>query len=274
MFKSYPVRAFVASSLLAFVTSPARAQQPTDLDKLVAPIADAISRSGKHKVCVLPLLGPDDKYTELGLSLAKRISATLAATVPGFQEIEPPVEKSSSESGQQSYSPAAIAEIGRKSGAEVIVSGSFSFFETGLGVTLSVSEVGEKKFPTLLNGLLSFTADIPRPPEQSVSSSQGEPKTYSAGEGGVGLPRCIHCPDPNYPESLRSKQREGIVTLQIVVGTDGRVSRIQVVKASGAEFADLAMSAAKKFRFEPAKGPDGRPVPVLVNYEVTFRLLP
>ncbi|HVS73841.1 MAG TPA: energy transducer TonB [Candidatus Acidoferrales bacterium] len=204
--------------------------------------------------------------------MAKKISATLAATVPGFQEIEPPLEKSSTESGQQFYSSAAIAEIGRKSGAEVIVSGSFSFFETGLGVSLSVSEVGEKKFPTDRNGLLAFTPDIPRPPEQLVSSGQGEPRIYRAGEGGVSIPRCIYCPDPNYPESARLKKKEGLVLLKIVVGTDGRVSRIQVIKASGAEFADLAMAAANKFMFAPAKGPDGRPVPVVVNYQVTFKL--
>jgi TonB family protein len=272
MFKSYPARALTLLAFLVSSACPTPAQQPTDLNTFVAPIAEAISHSGKHKVCVLPLRGPDDKYAELGLSLAKQISATLAATVPGFQGIEPPLEKSSMESGQQSYSFAAIAEIGRKSGAELIVSGSFYFFETGLGVSLSISEVGKEKFPTDRNGLLAFTPDIPRPPEQPVSSGQGEPRIYRAGEGGVSIPRCIYCPDPNYPESARLKKKEGVVLLKIVVGTDGRVSRIQVVEASGAEFADLATAAAKKLRFEPAKGPDGRPVPVVVNYQVTFKL--
>jgi TonB family protein len=249
-----------------------RAQQPTDLNALVAPIAEAISRSGKHRVLVLPLHGPNNKYAELGVSLARQISARLAATVSGFQEIVPASLEAPSDLGQQSHTPGAMDEIGRNNGAEIVVSGSFSFFESGLGVSLWVSEVGEKKFPTLRNGLLAFTADIPRPPEQLVSSGQGEPKIYRAGAGGVSLPRCIRCPNPNYPESERRKKRQGNVVLQILIGIDGRPSRIQVVRTASEEFSDAAVVSAKKFRFEPGKGPDGKPVPVLVNYEVTFRL--
>jgi hypothetical protein len=65
-----------------------RAQQPSDLNTLVAPIAEAISRSGRHKVCVLPLRGSDNKPAELGVWLAKQISARLAASVPGLELID------------------------------------------------------------------------------------------------------------------------------------------------------------------------------------------
>jgi TonB family protein len=267
MFKSYPVRAFLALSLLAFVTFAARAQQPSDLNTLIAPLADAISHSGKHKVCVLPLRGPDDKYTELGLSLAKKISATLAASVPGFKVLVPP-----SPQVLGSVPATDVEKLAKKSGAEIVVEGSFSFGDAGIGVSLSAYKVGKKRLLDLRNGLLAYTAEIPRPVEEPMPTPSDTQTPYRAGQGGVDLPKCIRCPDPQYSEAARSKGLEGIVVLQLVVGTDGRVVHAKVIKAASADLADVAMAKVKEFRFKPAIGPNGKAVPVIVNYEITFRL--
>ena len=259
----------MAVSLLAFFTFAARAQQPSDLNTLVAPIAEAISRSGKHKVCVLPLRGPDNKPAELGVWLAKQIAARLATTVPGFQEVV-----LASPEALGSVATTDIEKVVKKSGAEIVVEGSFSFHDLGLGVSLSLSKVGKKRLLDLRVGLLPYTAEIPRPvqePEPAPNPS-GFPEVYRAGQGGVTVPQCIHCPDPSYSESARSKGLEGIVVLRLVVGSDGHVLQAKVIKAASADLADVALANTKKFRFKPAIGPNGKPVPVIVNYEITFRL--
>src|SRR5262249_15019165 len=121
MLRPRPIRALAVAALLAGSADVSAAQQPTDLNTLVAPIADAISRSGKHKVLVLPLRGPDDKYPDLGAALARQISARLAATVPGFQEIVATHPDPSGQSGQPCVDWARAYEIGRRSGAEIVI---------------------------------------------------------------------------------------------------------------------------------------------------------
>jgi periplasmic protein TonB len=95
---------------------------------------------------------------------------------------------------------------------------------------------------------------------------------FRAGVNGVGIPSCIYCPDPAYSEEARKAKYQGIVVLQLVVGVDGRVTHISVVKGPGLGLEEKAIEAMRQARFKPALGPNGRAVPVIVNYEVTFRL--
>jgi TonB family protein len=61
--------------------------------------------------------------------------------------------------------------------------------------------------------------------------------------------------------------------LQAVITADGRATEIQVVKGPGLGLEEKAIEAAKLWRFKPAPGPNGKPVPVIVELEITFRLL-
>jgi TonB family protein len=61
--------------------------------------------------------------------------------------------------------------------------------------------------------------------------------------------------------------------LQVVITPDGRATDIQVVKGPGLGLEEKAVEAVKQWRFKPANGPGGKPVPVVVPLEITFRLL-
>lgn len=274
MFKPYTVRAFVTLSLLASVSVAARAQKPTDLDKLVAPIADAISRSGRHKVVVLPVYNPDSKSSELGVWLAKQISARLAASVPGLELIDTSSWSIPAQTGADSEAASKnsgqVKDLEKKAGAEIIVGGSFSILENGLGISLEAHAFGKDKFMVFSQGLLTITAEMPPPPKETPSDQAGE-KIARAGVGGAGIPACIRCVDPMYPTSEPSRRGDVVVVLRLIVEADGRVSNVQVVKAPSQAFADSAVDAARKARFKPARGPDGKPVRVMINYEITFR---
>jgi len=96
---------------------------------------------------------------------------------------------------------------------------------------------------------------------------------FHPGTGGVGYPSCAYCPDPKYSEEARKAKYQGTVVLQAVITPDGRAIEIQVVKGPGLGLEEKAVEAVKQWRFKPAMGPGGKPVPVVVPIEVTFRLL-
>lgn len=96
---------------------------------------------------------------------------------------------------------------------------------------------------------------------------------FRPGTGGVGYPSCVYCPDPKYSEEARKAKYQGTVVLQAVITPDGRAINIEVVKGPGLGLEEKAVEAVKLWRFKPAAGPGGKPVPVIVPIEVTFRLL-
>jgi len=89
--------------------------------------------------------------------------------------------------------------------------------------------------------------------------------------GGVSAPKLIDYPQPEFPEEERKTKHEGVVVLEVIVGADGRVKDLQVTRSLSASFDEKAMEAVKTWRFEPSMK-DGRPVPVVVNVNVNFRL--
>jgi len=93
---------------------------------------------------------------------------------------------------------------------------------------------------------------------------------YQVG-GGVSAPKLIYGPDPEFSEEARKSKYQGAVVLTVVVGADGRVHDMRVLRSLGLGLDEKAMEAVKNWRFEPSMT-GGRPVPVEVNVEVDFHL--
>ena len=89
--------------------------------------------------------------------------------------------------------------------------------------------------------------------------------------GGVSAPRVIEDPDPEYSEEARQAKYQGTVVLWVVIGADGRAQDIRVQRSLGMGLDEKAIDAVRKWRFVPGMK-DGRPVRVMVNIEVNFRL--
>ncbi len=65
------------------------------------------------------------------------------------------------------------------------------------------------------------------------------------------LPRAMVQPSPNYPDTLRQNGITGSVMVEFVVDTAGRVVRAEAVRWTHREFADPAVRAVLRWRFEP-----------------------
>jgi len=83
-------------------------------------------------------------------------------------------------------------------------------------------------------------------------------------------PVVIHKVEPYYPEMARKAGIQGMVVLEVLIGTDGSVEDVKVAK-SIAMLDDAAIAAAIQFKFKPGKQRD-RLVRVWMSVPFQFRL--
>ena len=84
-------------------------------------------------------------------------------------------------------------------------------------------------------------------------------------------PKATYAPDPQYSEKARQAGYEGTVVLWLVVDANGLPQEIKVQHSLGMGLDEEAIKAVRQWRFQPALK-DGKPIPVMVNVQVNFRL--
>ena len=85
-------------------------------------------------------------------------------------------------------------------------------------------------------------------------------------------PTCLYCPTPLYTDEARQSKLQGMVTLLVLVGADGRPADLRVAKGIGFSLDERAIEAVRGWRFAPARDSARRPVATWVTIEVVFRL--
>jgi TonB family protein len=126
----------------------------------------------------------------------------------------------------------------------------------------------------------SSASAFPRPASSPECKSVAEPVqapkfvdgAYMAGIGGIGFPNCVACRDPSYSHQARSAKISGSVVLHLIITAEGRAANIQVQRSLGYGLDENAVKAVRNWRFKPAVGPDGKPVPVWTDIEVNFQI--
>lgn len=90
-------------------------------------------------------------------------------------------------------------------------------------------------------------------------------------EYGVVTPKAIYSPEPEFSEAARRDQKQGTVTVGVIVGSDGIPKSTRVLCSSAPDLSENAVQAVKSWKFEPGSK-DGKPVAVEIAVEVQFRL--
>jgi TonB family protein len=108
---------------------------------------------------------------------------------------------------------------------------------------------------------------------QIKADEEFERGAYKQSAPGLVLPKVKHEEKPKYSSEAMRRKIEGIVEMQAVVGVDGKVDRVRVVKSLDKEFGldEEALRAARAWTFEPGTL-NGAPVPVLVVIQLEFRI--
>ncbi len=98
----------------------------------------------------------------------------------------------------------------------------------------------------------------------------GGPGVFSVG-GDVTAPVATYQPEPPYTEEARKAKLSGVVTLAIVVDSQGIPRDIRIVRSLGMGLDQKAVETVSSWRFKPAMRM-ANPVSVQVLVEITFRL--
>jgi TonB family protein len=97
-----------------------------------------------------------------------------------------------------------------------------------------------------------------------------EEQPLAAGSDGVPVPKKKKHVQPVYPPEALSQGIRGIVILDLVIDTEGRVAETHVIRSiPGLD--EAALVAARQWRYEPVEM-DGRPVSVRITVPITFAL--
>ena len=107
----------------------------------------------------------------------------------------------------------------------------------------------------------------------SPPGSNVPPKTlvvYNV-EGDVKAPVPIYKPEPAYTKEARAAKLEGTDVFWVVVDGTGNVADVRLVRSVGMGLDESASETLRTWKFKPAMK-KGKPVPVRVVVEVSFRL--
>lgn len=85
--------------------------------------------------------------------------------------------------------------------------------------------------------------------------------------------RILAAPAPAYPLQARRDRLSGVVEIEVLVGADGKVLSVSIVRSSGHRVLDLAAREVvlKRWLFEPATR-DGAPAQALTRVPIEFVL--
>ena len=125
---------------------------------------------------------------------------------------------------------------------------------------------------TMQVGTLSETISVrsTRITEPATATPRG-PAPLRVG-GNIRAPRKMADVRPVYPDSMRAAGREGVVSLDAVIGADGNVSAVRVLGADvHPDFAIAAADAVRQWKFTPTLL-NGKAVEVVMTVTVTFNL--
>ena len=81
----------------------------------------------------------------------------------------------------------------------------------------------------------------------------------------------LSSPALQYTEAARNNNIQGTVILRVLVGEDGKVQQVRVVRGLPDGLTEQAIAAARQTKFKPAMK-DGKPVPYWVALEMEFNI--
>ena len=110
--------------------------------------------------------------------------------------------------------------------------------------------------------------------------SMGDGRRNGAGEGDSDGPyanvvspvTCVYCPEPAYTEEARKAKLQGKMLLRVLVGSDGKAQKIEILQGLGMGLDERAEETVRSWRFSPGRDAAKRPVSAWVTVETRFQL--
>lgn len=117
-----------------------------------------------------------------------------------------------------------------------------------------------------------FRMELPplKRPGKAAPDATNPDEVFHVGAG-VTAPKATFTPEPKFTEIARYEKFQGVVVVNLIVGKDGAVRNIRLLRPLGLGLDESAQSMIRTWRFQPATR-DGQPVAVEMHVEVGFNL--
>jgi TonB family protein len=254
------------------------AESSTAVRVLTGKIAGPISKSKMKSIVVVGFSGPRKQVTDLGTMLRDEVSDLLAKQVPGvkvFSRAEIGAMLKQNRVSDAMVFNASLGEwIATHIHADGYVTAHFEVPESGASpATIEIFKCGAQSCSRMgipiateitlttkefLAGGEDFKATLPKTPVDAERN------------GGI-IPRCVSCPDAEYPEEARKLGTKGTVEMIITVEADGTTNDLFIVGPQGHGLDGAAIDAVLKWKFDPALDALGNKVATHFTVEVSFK---
>jgi TonB family protein len=77
---------------------------------------------------------------------------------------------------------------------------------------------------------------------------------------------------PPQTKEAKKAKFQGVVRVEGIVNLDGHISNLRVDNPLGFGMEDVIVKTMKTWKCDPGIGPEGKPIPMLIPFELNFRL--
>jgi len=245
---------------------------------------DAGCIKGDCSILVMNFVLPDGNTSRYGMQVADQLSSEMAKQEKSVQVIDRallqnllqrdriPARLQSSEPvarwmGKGLNATVVLVGTTKRIGKNVVqVSARFLSVkdENRIGpsaeVNVAVDDVVVDLYPT--NGL---------PNLQPITVTPSGENLRRAGVSSVSMPSCFYMPNPPYTEEARKGKFSGAILVEGIIDIDGTMKGTRIVMGAPYGLNASALSSMATWKCRAATY-EGKPVPVLISFEVNFRL--
>lgn len=285
-YRPRPISLMCSATWLLCVVLPLGAQQSPvqrQFDKLTEKIVKNVAKTDAVSILTTPLSGCLGQ-PQLCADFDALLRASLERQIPGVKFIDrDDAVKHLGDYGFLSIDAyeGALDNVARNVGAQVVIDENFQRNRNNCNLKATVADAEH------LYELAEFSTDIPctvatKTRLSLMKDAASEvflivllPQTSDASsvDSRIGYPQCVSCPDPHYTEDVRRRGIQGSVRILLTVTNQGTVENPKLLGAVADDLAMASIRAVSGWKMKPAEGPDGKPFPVRVPVEITFRLL-
>jgi TonB family protein len=182
--------------------------------------------------------------------------------------------------GKLLHNDKAMRWLGRELGATAVLAGQTNAQGENLRVEMRLLACDKDKGGPL--EAWSLPSGVSAGRLQPVESFPKEAAIFKPGDpqrvfgvdkkNRITAPTCSYCPEPSYTDAARKERTQGLILLNVVVGSDGEAESATILRGQPFGLNEVAANTIKKrWQFNPGTK-DGQPVRVQVQIEMDFRL--
>jgi TonB family protein len=242
-----------------------------DLDDFAKQLGAQITNAGVKSAAVADFL-TEGTPSEQGWYLANRLSENWLQHPPEFRIADRSQLGNTKLSAADLDSKEILKRMGGLWGVEAIVCGTIQASSDGFLLATDVRRVADGATVATASVRVAHSPVLDLLDSNWLDADGALPSR--SGVQGAGVPVCVYCPTPQYSDRARKNGIQATIVLTVVVSADGRAVRVRVTKDPGYGLAEHAIEAVGMWKFRPAANKDGKPIPVIVPIEITFRVSP